>query len=280
MTSESEELKNVVKDKYGEIAQHGRSASSCCTPSTSCCSTTDFTFSEDYSTKEGYVADADLGLGCGIPTDVANIKPGDTVLDLGSGAGNDVFVARGLVGEKGTVIGIDMTPEMIERAEANRKKLQYANVEFRLGDIEAMPVDARSVNVVVSNCVLNLVPDKAKAFAELYRVLKPGGHFAVSDIVLIGELPAAIKRAAEMYAGCVSGALQKEEYLSLIRKAGFVGVQVKKEKRLDLTDDLLLAYVSKEEMDAYRRTGAGVLSITAYGEKPVRSCCGGAEPCC
>lgn len=279
MATESDELKNVVKEKYSEIAQHGKSAASCCA-STSCCSTTDFTFSDDYSKKSGYVAEADLGLGCGIPTDVAKIKPGDSVLDLGSGAGNDVFVARSIVGEHGKVIGIDMTPEMIERANRNKQKLGFTNVEFRLGDIEQMPVEPDSIDVAVSNCVLNLVPDKQKAFAELYRVLKPGGHFSVSDIVLLGNLPPAIQRAAEMYAGCVSGALQKEEYLSIIRKAGFQVVQVKKEKRLDLTDELLLAYISKAEIEEYRRSGAGVLSITVYAEKPEQSCCGGAKPCC
>ncbi len=272
MTTESEELKNIVKEKYSEIAQHGKSASSCCA-TTSCCSTTDFTFSDDYSKKNGYVAEADLGLGCGIPTDVANIRPGDTVLDLGSGAGNDVFVARSFVGEKGMVIGIDMTPEMIRRAAQNKQKLGYANVEFRLGDIEQLPVDSNSINVALSNCVLNLVPDKRKAFAELYRVLKPGGHFAVSDIVLAGDLPPAIKRAAEMYAGCVSGALQKEDYLEVIRRTGFHKVQVNKEKRLDLADDLLLAYMSMAEVEAYRRSEAGVLSITVYGEKPEQPCC-------
>ncbi len=279
MTTESDELKSIVKEKYGEIAQQGRSAASCCA-STSCCSTTDFTFSDDYSKKDGYVAEADLGLGCGIPTDVAKIKSGDTVLDLGSGAGNDVFVARSFVGETGRVIGIDMTPEMIERAEKNKGKLGYTNVEFRLGDIEQMPVESNSIDVAVSNCVLNLVPDKRKAFAELFRVLTPGGHFAVSDIVLVGDLPPAVKRAAEMYAGCVSGALQKEEYLTIIRKAGFQDVEVKKEKRLDLTDDLLLAYISKSEIEGYRRSGAGVLSITVYAEKPELSCCGGSKPCC
>ncbi len=273
MATESEELKNVVKEKYSEIAQHGKSAASCCA-STSCCSTTDFTFSDDYSKKDGYVAEADLGLGCGIPTDVANIRPGDTVLDLGSGAGNDVFVARSIVGEQGRVIGIDMTPEMIERAGKNKAKLGFTNVEFRLGDIEQMPVGSNTIDVAVSNCVLNLVPDKRKAFTELYRVLKPGGHFSVSDIVLVGELPPAIQHAAEMYAGCVSGALQKEEYLRLIRKAGFQAVEVKKEKRLDLTDELLLAYINKTEIEAYRRSGAGVLSITVYGEKPKETCCG------
>jgi len=279
MKAESEELKKVVKDTYSEIAQHGMSAASCCT-TTSCCSTTDFTFSDDYSKKEGYVAEADLGLGCGIPTDVAKIKPGDTVLDLGSGAGNDVFVARSFVGEQGKVIGIDMTPEMIERANKNKQKLGFTNVEFRLGDIEQMPVESNSINVAVSNCVLNLVPDKRTAFAELYRVLKPGGHFSVSDIVLVGELPPAIQRAAEMYAGCVSGALQKEEYLTIIRDAGFQAIEVKKEKRLDLTDELLLAYISTGEIEAYRRSGAGVLSITVYARKPEQSCCGGTKPCC
>jgi arsenite methyltransferase len=276
MTPESDELKKVVKDAYGEIARRGKTAASCCA-STSCCPTTDFTFSDDYSKQTGYYAEADLGLGCGIPTDVAMIRTGDTVLDLGSGAGNDVFVASCLVGEKGKVIGLDMTPEMIQRAEKNRQKLGYQNVEFRLGDIEQMPVDSSSVDVAVSNCVINLVSDKRKVFAELFRVLKPGGHFAVSDIVLAGDLPPAIQRAAEVYAGCVSGALQKEDYLAIIRRAGFQAVQVKKEKRLDLTDELLQAYISRAEIDAYRHSGAGVLSITVYGRKPEFPCCGGSE---
>jgi arsenite methyltransferase len=279
MTTQSDQLKQVVKDTYGEIAQHGKSAASCCS-STSCCSTTDFAFSDDYSHKDGYVAEADLGLGCGIPTDVARINAGDTVLDLGSGAGNDVFVARSIVGETGKVIGLDMAPAMIERAEKNKQKLGFTNVEFRLGDIEEMPVESNSINVAVSNCVLNLVPDKEKAFAELYRVLKPGGHFAVSDIVLVGELPPEIKRAAEMYAGCVSGALQKENYLAQIRKAGFQVVLLKKEKRLDLTDEILRQYIGEQELQDYRRSGAGVMSITVYAEKPEQPCCGGSKPCC
>jgi SAM-dependent methyltransferase len=218
-----DEIKQIVKEKYGEIAQQGtarKKSCSCCGPAGA--EGVDFTvFSEDYSSLEGYNPEADLGLGCGIPTGAVVIRPGDTVLDLGSGAGNDVFVARRMAGESGRVIGIDMTQSMIERARKNNRKLGYTNVKFRFGEIESLPVENGSVDVVVSNCVLNLVPDKLRAYREIYRVLKPGGCFGISDVVLTGELPAKIKAAAEMYAGCVAGALKKQEYLGIIRQAGF-----------------------------------------------------------
>ena len=277
METSNEELKSTVREVYGKIAETGKSA---CCASTSCCGTTEFTFSEDYSSKKGYVPEADLGLGCGIPTDVAKIQPGETVLDLGSGAGNDVFVARGLVGETGKVIGIDMTSAMIARAEVNKKKMGYENVEFRLGEIEAMPVESNSIDVAVSNCVLNLVPDKARAFAELYRVLKPGGRFAVSDIVLSGTLPPAVKQAAEMYAGCVSGALQQEEYLAVARRVGFQEVTVKIERAMPLSDELLSAYLSKEDILVYRQSGSTVKSITVHAVKPMCKCGERGDGCC
>lgn len=259
------ELKTIVKEKYAEIAR-SQNKSSCCSPS--CCEpAVETVFSESYEQLEGYVPDADLALGCGIPTEFAQIKKGDTVLDLGSGAGNDVFVARSLTGETGRVIGVDMTEEMIAKAEANRRKLGYENVEFRLGDIEDMPLDDNIIDVAISNCVLNLVPDKERAYAEVYRVLKPGGHFSISDIVTIGELTPAVRAAAALYAGCVSGALQKEDYLAAIERAGFKNIQLQKERLIELPDELLRQYLAPGELAAFRAGGSSVYSINVYAEK-------------
>ncbi len=269
-------LKELVKEKYGEIAEQSRSqnASSCC--GSGCCSDEVYNLmADDYTKLEGYAADADLGLGCGLPTEFAKIKQGDTVIDLGSGAGNDCFVARAVTGEKGKVIGIDFTEKMIEKARTNAEKLNYHNVEFRFGDIEHMPVSSGVADVVVSNCVLNLVPNKFNVLKEVYRVLKPGGHFSISDIVLEGELPAKLKEAAEMYAGCISGAIQKEVYLELINATGFTNVVVQKEKNILLPDDILLNYFSQQEIDLFRNSSSGICSITVYAEKPTTS-----EPCC
>jgi SAM-dependent methyltransferase len=273
------ELKQIVKEKYSEIALQSKETneSSCC--GSGGCSTVDAAiFAEDYTTLKGYIADADLGLGCGLPTQYAHIKEGDTVIDLGSGAGNDCFVARAITGERGKVIGIDMTEAMIEKARANAGKLGLNNVEFRLGEIEKLPVETNTANIVVSNCVLNLVPDKKKAFAETYRVLKPGGHFSISDVVITGELPPAILKAAEMYAGCVSGAIDKETYLQIIRETGFVNLELQKERPITLPDDILLNYLSAQEVQAFRQSGAGVYSITVYAEKP--ACCEPGAGCC
>lgn len=266
---ENEKLKSIVKEKYGEIATRSLKelkSSTCC--GTQCCTPHDFTpFNDDYSNLKGYHKEADLSLGCGVPTEVAGIEKGDTVLDLGSGAGNDAFVARALVGEEGRVIGIDMTEAMIEKAVINTKSLGYKNVEFKLGDIEEMPIDSESIDVVISNCVLNLVPDKEKAFSEIYRVLKPGGHFSVSDIVLSRELPSNLKMAAEMYAGCVSGAILKDEYLQIIKEAGFSDVKVKIEKSIDLPDEVLSKYLSASEMLSFKGQGSGIVSVTVFGER-------------
>ncbi|PKP21900.1 MAG: arsenite S-adenosylmethyltransferase, partial [Bacteroidetes bacterium HGW-Bacteroidetes-20] len=229
------DVKEIVKEKYTEIANQtkGQNQSSCCGSGSSCCSNVDYTiFSDNYNKIAGYIADADLGLGCGLPTEFAFIKPGDTVIDLGSGAGNDAFVARSLVGESGLVIGVDMTEAMIALANKNCDKYGFTNVQFRLGDIENMPIGANKADVVISNCVLNLVPDKKRAFAEVFRVLKANGHFSISDVVLVGELPAPIVNAAEMYAGCVSGAIQKDAYLKLIEDKGFVIIKLQKEKQI------------------------------------------------
>jgi len=232
--------------------------------------------SDDYTKLEGYNADADLGLGCGLPTHYAQMKKGDTVVDLGSGAGNDCFVARAVVGESGKVIGIDMTEAMIDKARENAKKSGFNNVEFRLGEIERLPMTANRADVVVSNCVLNLVPDKKKAFAEIFRVLKPGGHFSISDVVLEGMLPPKIIQTAEMYAGCISGAIQKEDYLKIIAQTGFENITLQKEKVITVPDDILSNYLSADEIKIYKESGAGIFSITVFAEKPATA----ASACC
>jgi SAM-dependent methyltransferase len=222
---------------------------------------------DDYSKLEGYVPDADLNLGCGMPTELAGIKEGNTVVDLGSGAGNDVFISRSIVGETGKVIGIDFTPEMIKKANSNNEKLGYKNVNFHLGEIEQIPLDNSIADVVVSNCVLNLVPDKTKAFSEIFRILKPGAHFCVSDIVLVGDLPEKLQKSAAVYAGCVAGALQQEDYISTIKNAGFKNVQIKKTKTIVLPDLLLTEYLTKNEISDFKNSGMGIFSITVLGYK-------------
>jgi ubiquinone/menaquinone biosynthesis C-methylase UbiE len=270
------DVKEIVKEKYSQIAQQSKSQNetSCC-GAAGCGYDVDYTiFSENYDKLEGYNPEADLGLGCGIPTEFAHIKKGDTVIDLGSGAGNDCFVARALTGENGKVIGIDMTDAMIEKARANAEKLGFNNVEFRLGDIEKMPVTANKADVIVSNCVLNLVPDKAKAFSEIYRVLKPGGHLSVSDVVIRGGLPEQIKEAAEMYAGCVAGAIQIDDYLQIMQDAGLKNIQVNKEKVIEIPDEVLLNFLAAEQLTAFKNADTDILSITVYAEKPVSEGCG------
>ncbi|MFI5172448.1 MAG: arsenite methyltransferase, partial [Chitinophagales bacterium] len=225
-----------------------------------------------------YFADADLGLGCGLPTEFAEIKTGDTVVDLGSGAGNDAFIARSIVGDDGRVIGIDMTETMIDLAKKNAATLKLDNVEFRLGDIEHIPIGNNKADVVVSNCVLNLVPNKLKAFTEMYRIIKPGGHFSVSDIVLVGNLPEEIIKDAEMYAGCVSGAIQKNDYLDMIKNAGFVDIKINKEKAIIIPDEILSNFLSIEQISNFRQGSIGIYSITVYGEKS--KTCGCGTECC
>ncbi len=269
-----EDLKLIVKEKYSEIALQSKeqNESSCC-GATGCCSTVDYSiFSESYGHLSGYLPDADLGLGCGLPTEFAMIKPGDTVIDLGSGAGNDCFVARSLAGENGQIIGIDMTEAMIEKAKENAAKLGFTNVSFRLGDIESMPLTANKADVVISNCVLNLVPDKRKAFSEIYRVLKPGGHLSVSDVVVKGQLPTEIREAAELYAGCVSGAIEMDEYLGIMVSACLTNIKVQKEKQVKVPDEILSDYLDAQALDAFKKSGTGIYSITVYAEKPTQDC--------
>jgi len=272
-----EDKKKLVQEKYANIAGQSKefNAGSCC-GATGCCGDGSYTiFSEDYSNLDGYNPDADMNLGCGIPTSFANIKPGDTVIDLGSGAGNDCFVARAMVGDSGQVIGIDFTKEMIEKAIDNADKLGFKNVQFRLGDIENMPVTTNKADVVISNCVINLVPDKEKVFSEIYRVLKGGGHFCISDVVLVGEdLPPAIQEAAEMYAGCVSGALHMDDYLGIIVKTGFESLKVLKKKPIVIPDEILGMYLDSDGIKDFKSSGTGIFSITVYAEKPKTCCCG------
>ncbi len=269
-TKTSEQLKQTVKEKYAQISNQSKyqNVTSCC--GSGCgCDTVDYSvFAEDYSAVEGYNQDADLGLGCGLPTEFAHISKGDTVVDLGSGAGNDCFVARRLTGEKGRVIGLDMTEEMVEKAQQNAAKLGYKNVEFIVGDIEEMPIENNTADVVVSNCVFNLVPDKQKAFTETYRILKPGGHFSISDVVISGALPGSLKEDAEMYAGCVSGAINKEKYLSIIKEAGFTNIAVQKEKEITLPQEILKKYLTGDGLSEFKNSDTGIYSITVYSEKP------------
>ncbi|MGA7721366.1 MAG: arsenite methyltransferase [Ignavibacteriaceae bacterium] len=260
---DNNELKNIVKEKYGEIAVQHNNSCGC-----GCSKTVEYSVIQDeYKGIKGHVQDADLGLGCGVPTEYAGIKEGDTVVDLGSGAGNDVFVTRAITGDSGKVIGIDFTEAMLEKAKRNNEKLGYKNVEFKMGEIENIPLENSTADVVISNCVLNLVPDKIKAFSEIFRILKPGGHFCVSDIVLKGELPEELKKSAEMYAGCVAGAIQQEEYLEIIKNTGFRNNEIKTTKRTDLPDDILKDYLNQDQIKEFRSHETGIFSITVTADK-------------
>ena len=269
-----------MRQKYRDIALQDKlvNQASCC--GAGGCSTEVYNImSDDYTELQGYNPDADLGLGCGLPTQYARIKPGDTVIDLGSGAGNDCFVARSETGPGGKVIGVDFTPAMIEKARANADKLGFNNVEFRQGDIEHLPITANVADVVVSNCVLNLVPNKERVFREIFRVLKPGGHFSISDVVLSGELPAELRHDAEMYAGCVAGAIQKDDYLRFVRDAGFANITVQKEKPIIIPDDILQNYLSGDSLTSFKAGQTGIFSLTVYAEKPAGAACAG-KGCC
>lgn len=268
-------LKALVREKYSEIALQDKENEGCCCGSTP--KKEVYTImSDDYSSLDGYHEDADLGLGCGLPTQYAGIKKGDTVIDLGSGAGNDCFVAQAETGDEGKVIGIDFSEPMIEKAKANALKRGIRNVSFRKGDIEDTPVSAGRADVVISNCVLNLLPSKDRIFHEIYRVLKPGGHFCISDVVLNGEIPNGLKDAAEMYVGCVAGAIPKASYIEKIEEAGFADITIRKEKPIIIPDEILEKYLTADELITFQAISANaIVSVTVTATKVVGKCsCG------
>lgn len=260
--SESKTMKANVLDKYDAIARSDGTSGCGCG-----CSTDVSMIGDEYDGVDGYVAEADMKLGCGMPTELADLKPGQSVLDLGSGAGLDAFIARRIIGETGRVVGVDMTPSMIERARANAEALGHENVTFIEGEIEELPLDDDGFDVAISNCVLNLVPDKARAFSEMYRVLRPGGHFCVSDVVVVGKLPESIRQSAELYAGCVAGALDRDHYLDMLGEAGFEDVKVERSREIDVPSSVLLEAVSKEELKRFRTSGGSLVSVTVTGKK-------------
>ncbi len=272
------EIKKMVREGYAERVKAG---SSCCTPAKSCCCGGGSTV-RSMSKSVGYAEEemdsvpdgANLGLGCGNPTALASLAEGETVLDLGSGAGFDCFLAANKVGEHGKIIGVDMTPEMIEKARENAEKGGYQNVEFRLGEIESLPAADNSIDVIISNCVINLSPDKERVFGEAFRVLKPGGRLMVSDIVLLKELPDFIRNSVEAYVGCISGALMKNEYLDTIKKSGFQEINVLDEAIFPIDsmagDPTVDAIINKMDLseDEVKDTAGSVASIKVQGKKP------------
>ncbi len=265
----SENIKKIVKEKYSSIATTN---SSCCEGNSSpCCDSSKIEVNmigESYKNVEGHFEEADLNLGCGVPTEYAGLKPGQIVVDLGCGAGNDVFIARKIIAEEGKVIGIDFTEEMIEKANLNKEKLGYQNVEFILGEIENIPLPDNFADVVISNCVLNLVPDKRKAYSEIFRILKSGAHFCISDVVTKGDLPELLKKDAELYAGCVAGALELDKYLEVINDTGFKNIEVKKLRKIDLPDEIILKYYSTmDRFEEFRKSFKGIYSATIVGYK-------------
>jgi SAM-dependent methyltransferase len=265
-----DQTRTLVRERYAAIA---RDADSCCGPAACGCAPEMApdglnVIGDAYEGVAGRLAEADLNLGCGVPTRHAALVPGETVLDLGSGAGNDAFIARHEVGPEGRVLGVDMTSEMIAKARANAAKLGYDNVEFREGQIEQMPVDSGGVDIVISNCVLNLVPDKGRAFAEMFRVLRPGGRFCISDIVATEELPPAVREVAALHVGCVAGAMAEAEYVALLRATGFEGVHFAEEKPIRLSDQALAAHISTAEIAAFRASGIGIKRVTVRGTRP------------
>jgi SAM-dependent methyltransferase len=271
------EIKKVVREGYAKIAKQ---SSSCCAPVNSCCGSTDL--AQDISKSIGYTEEelkavpegANLGLGCGNPVALASLREGEAVLDLGSGAGFDCFLAANQVGKKGRVIGVDMTPEMIEKARENARKGNYGNVEFRLGEIDNLPAADNSVDVVISNCVINLAADKRRVFTEAFRVLKPGGRLMISDIVLLKELPDFIKNSIEAYIGCLSGAVMRDEYIRAIKAAGFQEVRIIDEASFPIecmaNDPTAKAVIKnlKIPSEEVKEVASSVISIKAYGVKP------------
>jgi SAM-dependent methyltransferase len=280
MTMTRQDVKKVVREGYAKIATQG---SSCCTPANSCCGGADL--AQDMSKKIGYTEGelkavpegANLGLGCGNPVALASLREGETVLDLGSGGGLDCFLAANKVGKNGKIIGVDMTPEMIDKARKNARKGKYANVEFRLGEIENLPAADNSVDAVISNCVINLSPEKKRVFREAFRVLKPGGRLMISDMVLLKELPDFIKNSVEAYVGCISGAIMKEEYIETIKAAGFQKVKIIDETSFPV-EDIVNSQTAKaiienlgmptEKLKELKDIANSVVSIKVYGVKP------------
>jgi len=266
-------IKKEVKSAYAAIARD-QGETNCCADAACCGTAGEHSMTVDYSQVKGHVESANLSLGCGIPTASAKISEGDTVIDLGSGAGNDAFVARQIVGEMGKIIGVDMTPEMVILALKNTQKLGFENVDFVLNDIENMTaIPKNTADVVISNCVLNLVSNKKQIFAEIRRILKVGGHFSISDIVTIGEMPKALSEASELYTGCISGASEKGSYLGYIKEAGFKNISISQERKILLPDELLLKYLSAEDLTAYKTSENGIYSITIYADKLEEGVC-------
>lgn len=271
MSTNKKALKELVKEEYSDIAikHKAENKDSCCGDgaTSTCCE--DERLHSDYKDLKGYFREADLGLGCGIPTEGADIREGHVVLDLGSGAGNDCFVARSMTGAEGRVIGIDFSYEMTEKARQNARKLDYSNVEFYHADIENLPLNDDRVDVIISNCVLNLVPEKQAVFSEMIRILKPGGHFSVSDIVINGTLPRSLRENSQFYVGCIAGAQQEEEYLANIRSTGFNSVKVINRKLVQLSKSFFKNYLTAEEEEKGLQDNFSINSITVNGRKPV-----------
>ena len=275
----SQKLKDLVREKYSEIAEKSDRGDvpDCCGPAGCCESTTGKQtvagtyfdiMAESYEGLEGHLSDADLSLGCGLPVAFAGLKPSQSVLDLGSGAGNDIFIARSIVGDRGRLTGLDFSEAMTRKARANAEKMGYDNIYFITGDIEDMPLETGGFDVVLSNCVLNLVPDKKSAFSEIFRVLKSGGLFSISDIVLEGSIPESIQEAAEAYVGCVSGAMQKEEYLEIVRAGGFSDVTIRKEREIVIPQEWFVQLLGEQQATTLDSLSFRVLSITLNGKKP------------
>jgi small redox-active disulfide protein 2 len=265
------DLKELVKQSYNDLALASDDKQKCCCNPLAPAAPSKKVYtimSEDYSQLKGYEPDADLGVGCGLPTQYARIQKGDTVVDLGSGAGNDCFIAREETGETGKVIGIEFAPQMLIKARANAAKRGFTNIEFLEGDIEDMPLPDKTADVVVSNCVLNLLPQKDKIFHEIYRVLKPGGHFCISDVVLNGFFPKEFTNNAAMYAGCIASAIQRDEYLSEIEKANFTEIKVERTKTVEIPDELLREQLDEDLLAKFKVGNVGIYSITVTGKRP------------
>ena len=270
-------IKGIVQERYSQIAKQN---TSCCDQAEPCCGPSNM--SEHIGKAIGYSEqelrsvpeNANLGLGCGNPVALATLREGETVLDLGAGAGFDCFLAAKRVGKKGKVIGVDMTPEMLEKAKANAKRGQYENVEFKLAEIENLPVEAESVDVIISNCVINLSPDKKKVFQEAFRVLKPGGRFMISDLVLLKDLPESVKKSVQAYTGCIAGALRREEYIKLIEEAGFGHIDIQGEEFFSLgleSEDAMAKAIAEETeipIERLSEIARSVVSIKIGAIKP------------